>query len=233
MKRLPVLMLAFCILLSLLGCKKNTPADVAEADVFIQSIKNPIDTTQTLYAAVSSIFSYNTMTGVSVVDPNNSTKQLTNYANLGNSFYNDPDYSATQPSLGVYNYTVIFSDGQTKTYTNTLLSATLQPPVITALVKTVRNDSVNITWKAVPNAQAYQLKVTKGTGSNLTQVYYLAPFIDGSATLRPILTIGVPMVTLSAYGEGTYTFEIDALLYESADYTYIQAVGIRTEDFTL
>lgn len=233
MKKLPLFMLVFCILPGLIGCKKATTVDVAAADVFIQSIKNPNDTTQFLYAAVNSIFSYNPMSSVSVVDPGNNTMQLTNYANLGNSFYNDPVYSANLPSFGVYNYTVKFTDGQTKTYTNTLLATTLPPPVITALGKTAKNDSINITWKAVPNAQAYQMKVTKGTGSSLTQVYYLAPFIDGSTPLRSVLTMGVPLSTVSAYGGGTYTFEVDALLYESTDYTYIQAVGISIKDYTL
>ena len=233
MKRLPLLILGFCILLGLIGCKKNTTADVAAADVFIQSTRNVNDTTQILYAVVNSIFSYNPMTSVSVVDPNSTTTQLTNYANLGNSFYNEPVYSANLPSIGVYNYSVKFADGQTKAYTNTLLATTLPTPIITALGKTARNDSVNITWKAVPNAQAYQMKVTKGTGSSLTQVFYLAPFIDGSTPLRPVLPMGVPLSTDSAYGGGTYTFEVDALLYESTDYTYIQAIGISTKDFTL
>jgi len=232
MKILRFLVLGYCILLGLIACKKSTTEDIASADVFIQSIKNPIDTTQTLYAAVSSIFSYSSMTSVSVIDPNNSTKQLTNYANLGNSFYNDPVYSATLPSVGVYNYTVKFSDGQSKAYTNTLLAATLPPPVITSLGKNVANDSINITWKAVANAQAYQMKVTKGTGTSLTQVYYLAPFYDASTPLRPVLTMGVPLVTISAYGTGTYTFEIDAILYETSAYTFIQAVGISTQYFT-
>ena len=233
MKRLPVLVLGFCILMGLIGCKKTTTVDVAVTDVFIQSTKNPNDTTQTVYAAVNSIFSYSPMSSVTVVAPDNSTMQLTNYANLGNSFYNDPVYSATLPPVGVYNYTVKFVDGQTITSTNTLLTTTLPPPVITSLGKSLAADSINVTWKAVPNAQAYQMKVTKGSGTSLTMVFYLAPFIDGSTPLRPVLTMGVPLGTVSAYGGGTYTFEVDAILYESSAYTYIQAVSISTKDYTL
>jgi len=44
--------------------------------------------------------------------------------------------------------------------------------------------------------------------------------------------MGVPLVTISAYGTGTYTFEIDAILYETSAYTFIQAVGISTQYFT-
>ena len=233
MKKLSVLALGFCALVGLIGCNKSAVTDVATADVFVQSTKNPNDTTQTVYAAVSSIFSYNPMSGVTVVAPDNSTMQLTNYANLGNSFYNDPVYSATLPVTGVYNYAVKFQDGQTIAYTNTLLSTTLAPPVITSLSKNMAADSINITWKAVPNAEAYQLKITKGTGASLVVVFYAAPFIDASTPLRSVLTFGVPLGTVSSYGGGTYTFEIDALLYETSAYTYIQAVGVSTKNITL
>ena len=180
MNKLIFITLVFSILLGLNGCKKSTVTDVATADVFVQSTINPNDTTQTVYAVVSSIFSYNPMSSVTVVAPDNSTMQLTNYANLGNSFYNDPVYSANPFQQGVYNYTVKFQDGQTAAYTNTLLPTTIAPPTIKSVSKTLAGDSINLRWNAVPNAEAYQMKITKGSGSSLIVVYYTVPFVDSS-----------------------------------------------------
>ena len=233
MRKLQLTVLGFFILLVFTGCKKATTVDVASADAIIESTKNPADTSQTLYAIVNAVISYNIMTSATVVAPNSSTMQLTNYANLGNSFYNDPVFTTTPPMSGIYNYTVKFQDGQTIAYSNSLLSTTIAPPFIKSLSKTTAGDSINIVWKAVPNAQAYQLKVTKGTGSSMIEVYYAAPFVDASTPLRSILTYGLPMGSVSSYGAGTYTFEIDAMLYETTAYTYIQAIGVTTQNITL
>ena len=232
MRKLQLAALGFFILLGFTGCKKNTTADIGLADVFVQTIKNPADTSQTLYAVVNSVISTNIMTSATVVAPNNSTMQLANYANSGNSFYNDPVYSATSPSPGVYNYSVKFQDGQSMAYSNTLLTTTLPPPFIKSLSKTVLGDSIKIVWKAIPNAQAYTLKVTTGTGASSVLVFYAAPFYDSSTIPKAILTYGLPIGSVS-YGAGIYTFELDALLYESTAYTYVQAIGISTKDITL
>ena len=233
MKKLHLLALSILVLLGFTECKKSTNHDQATADVFIQATKNQNDTSQVVYAAVNSVFSYNQMTSVTAVAPDNTSMTLLNYGNLGNSFYNNPVYIATPPPTGVYTYNVKFSDGQEITLTNTLASNTLLPPRITSLSTNQNADSINISWNAVANAQAYQLKVTKGTGASLIIVYNVPPFMDSSSPLRASLILGVPLSTVSAYGAGAYTFELDALLYETSAFTYIQAIGVSTKDYTL
>ena len=241
MKKLYKFVLVSFILLGLSGCEKATIVDLASADVFIQSIKNPNDTAQVIFAAVHSVFSYNLMSSVSVVapisttSPDSITTQLINYDKMGNSFYNIPVYSTSLPAPGTYTYNVTFKDGQVISFSNTLLYNILLPPNITSLAKNGTADSIDISWDAVANAQAYQVKVTKGTatGPSATQVFYAAPFIDTSNPLRTNLTIGVPLSAIISYGSGIYTFEVDALLYESSAYTYLQAIGTSSKAVTL
>ena len=241
MKKLPLLTIVSFILLGLTGCEKATIVDVATADAFIQSIKNPNDTSQVVFAVVHSVFSYNLMTTVSVeaplsaASPDSISTSLINYAKMGNSFYNHPVYSTSLPTPGTYTYSVTFKDGQVISFNNTLLYNILLPPDITYLAKNATADSVYISWNAVANAQAYQVKVTKGTvtGASATQVFYAAPFKDTSNPPRANLTISVPLSAVTPYGAGTYTFEVDALLYESSAYTYLQAIGTSTKVITL
>ena len=241
MKKLHLITFISFILVSLSGCEKATIVDQATADAFIQSVKNPNDTAQVVFALVHSVFSYNLMTGVNVSAPittgstDTITTNLINYANMGNSFYNNPVYLTSLPTPGAYSYKVTFKDGQVISFTNTLTYNILIPPNITFLIKSAASDSIYISWKAVTNAQAYQIKVTKGTkiGPSATQVFYDAPFIDTSNPLRSNLTVGVPQSALISYGTGTYTFEVDALLYESAVGGSLQAIGTSTQTITL
>ena len=241
MKKLHIIIFIGFILYGLAGCEKATIVDQATADAFIQSIKNPNDTSKIVFALVHSVFSYNLMTSVSVqapvsaASPDSITTNLINYDNMGNSFYNNPVYSASLPTPGAYTYKVTFKDGQVISYSNTLTYNILTPPYITSLAKNATSDSIDISWNAVVNAQAYQVKVTKGTltGASATQVYYAAPFIDLSNPLRTNLTIGVPLSAILSYGTGSYTFEVDALLYESTVGSNLQAIGSSTKVITL
>jgi len=241
MKKLHIILLISFILYGLAGCEKATIVDQATADAFIQSIKNPTDTAQVVFAVVHSVFSYNRMTSVTVIapitaaSPDSITTNLINYANMGNSFYNNPVYSVSLPTPGSYTYDVTFKDGQAISFNNTLTYNILIPPNITFLAKNATPDSIDISWNAVTNAQAYQVKVTKGTltGPSAIQVFYVAPFIDLSSPLRTNLTIGVPLSTVLSYGAGTYTFEVDALLYESTVGGSLQAIGTSTQAITL
>jgi len=241
MKKIYIIIFTSFILFGLAGCEKATIIDQASADAFIQSIKNPADTSKIVFAVVHSVFSYNLMSSVSVMapisatSPDSITTNLINYAKMGNSFYNNPVYSASLPTPGTYSYTVTFKDGQVISFSNTLTYNILIPPNITFLAKNVTPDSIDISWDAVANAQAYQVKVTKGTmtGASATQVFYVAPFIDLSIPLRTNLTIGVPLSTVLSYGTGPYTFEVDALLYESTVGSYLQAIGTATRVITL
>jgi len=232
MKKLHFLTLGILIMLGLVGCEKATVVSTASVDTFIRSIKDPKDTSHVVYSAVHSVFSYNLMSAASVVTPDGLTVTLTDFDKLGNSFYNIPDdssYSLTLPTLGTYNYTVTFKDKEVLTYTNSLSASTLQPPVITGLTQTANSDSVYLSWKAVANAQAYQLKVTKGT----TQVYYLPAFTDASSPAKAVLKVGFAKSLFTSYGSGTFKFEIDGLLFETTDYTYLQAIGAATKNIDL
>ena len=232
MKQLKFLALGTVIMLGLAGCEKTAVTSSASVDTFIRSIKNPKDTTHVLYAAIHSVFSYNLMANSSVISPDGTTFQLTDFDKNGNSFYNAPadsTYSLTLPTLGTYKYTITFKDKEVITYNNTLSSSSLQPPVIVSLFQTTAKDSVYFSFKALAGSQAYQLKITKGT----TQVYYQPAFTDASTPPRTILRLGFATTLFTTYGSGVYTFEVDGMLFESTDYTYLQAIGAAKKDITL
>lgn len=230
MRKLHLLAIVALIMTGLSGCEKATVQNEATGDVFIKSIKNTAGVT--VYTAIHSVFSYNKMTSVSVKTPDSTTIQLKNYENGGNSFYNEPvdaDYLATLPTAGPYVYSVTFSNDEAKTYTNTLASASLLPAVITSLAKTANGDSIYISWNAIANTQAYQLKVMKGT----VMAYFQGAFQDGSVPLKANLRLGIPSTAFSNTGAGTYTFELSGLLFETSAYDYIQAISTATKDIAL
>lgn len=230
MKKLNLLALVALVLFGLSGCEKEKIENVASADVFVKSIKNAQGVT--VYTPIHSVFSYNKMKSVSVTSPGGTALQLTNFENGGNSFFNeaaDADYSATTPTGGIYTYLVKFNDGEEKTYTNTLSATNLLPANITSLAKTANGDSLYITWNAIASTHAYQLKVMKGT----TQVYYRPAFVDGSSPLKASLKLGFLLSSLTTNVNGTYTFELTGLLFESATYDYIQAISTSTKDIAL
>lgn len=218
------------IMLGLSGCEKAKVANDAAADVFVKSIVNAQGAT--VYTAIHSVFSYNKMASVTAQTPAGQSLQLTNYENGGNSFFNEPvdaDYSSTPPTAGSYSYLVKFDDGEEKTLTNSLSSATLLPANITSLVKNASGDSVYISWNAITDTHAYQLKVMKGT----IQTFYRPAFQDGSVPQKASLRIGLPTNAFADIGSGTYTFEITGLLFETTAYDYIQAISTSAKDIDL
>ena len=231
MKKLQLISLAALILLGFSGCEKAKITNQATADVFVKAIKNAQGAT--VYTAVHSVFSYNVMKSVSATSPDGTTKQLTNYENGGNSFFNEPvaaDYSTTIPTIGTYTYLAKFNDGEEITYTNVLSAASILPANITSLAKTANGDSVYIKWDAIATAHAYQLKVLKGT----TQVYYQPAFADASVPLKPNLKLGFRVSNLTSNaGTGTYDFELTGLLFESTTYDYLQAISTSTQSIEL
>ena len=225
-------MLTFIVLIifGMSGCEKATVENQASGDVFVKSIKNASGIT--VYKAVHSVFSYNQMTAVTVQTPEGLTESLNSHDSNGNSFFNEPaesDYVAIAPTTGAYIYTVKFSNDETKTYSNTLTVATIQPALITSLVKSADGDSVYISWNAITSADAYQLKISRGT----TQVYYQPAFQDGSTPLKASLRLGLPLVTVTAGVSGTYTYELTGILFENTDYEYLQAISTSTKDIEL
>lgn len=233
MKKLQFLAIVALIMVGLSGCKKEKVANEAAVDVFVKAIKNAQGAT--VYTVIHSVFSYNTMTSVSVASPDGTIKELTNPGSGGSSFYNipvDADYLQTLPSLaiGIYTYHVKFNDGEEITYTNSLSNLTIQPANITSLAKSANGDSVYVKWDAIPNVNFYQIEITKGT----TQIYYSDKFYDGSTPLKPNLRLGFNLYNLnSAGGTGTFTFNINGLLYETTAYSYLQATSTSSSDITL
>lgn len=231
MKKLHLLALMALIMLGLSGCEKATVTNEAYPDVFVKAIKNTQGAT--VFTTIHSVFSYNTMSSVSVTSPGGTSQSLKNYENAGYSFYNEPaeaDFSTTTPTAGTYAYTVKFNDGEEKPYTNSLTSSYLLPPNITSLTKSTNGDSIYFKWDAVANTNAYQLKVMKGTKI----VYSPNAFADSSNPLKAKLNIVIPITTILLDGTGTYTFELSGLLLESTnDNLHLQAIGTSTKDITL
>jgi hypothetical protein len=230
MKKLHYLALIALILIGLSGCEKGSDTNVATADAFVKSIKNAQGAT--VFAVIHSVFSYNGMTSVKVTGPDGTVKQLTNYENGGISFYNEPvdaDYSATIPTAGTYTYLVTFKNGEEITYTNALSSNAILPAIITSLAKTTKGDSVYISWNAIANTHAYQIKVTQGT----TVIYSSSPFVDNSSPKQSNLKVGFSLNSLTSNVAGTYTFSLGGLLYETTAYDYLQAISTTTQNIVL
>ena len=227
MRKLFFLAIGAIIMLSLGSCEKATVVSQASADVFIKSIKDPKDTSHVVYAAIHSVFSYDLISSASVVSPDGVTTQLVDFDKSGNSFYNSPadsTYSLSLPPLGTYQYTVTFKDKEVITYTNSLSTSAVLPPRITSLTKSADADSVYLTWKGVSDAQFYQIVITQGAN----QVGYIKPF--GFSGNPSVQGYGWP---ISFFTSGTYTFELDALLFESAGSGYLQALGASKKKITL
>jgi hypothetical protein len=229
MKKLHLLALVILIMFGLSGCEKKVVTDTATADVFIKALTN--DQGVTVYAAVHSVFSYNVMKSVSVVAPDGTQSQLLNYQNAGYSFYNEPasaDYLPTIPTIGVYTYTVTFNDGTVSTYTNSLSNASILPSTVT-LSKSAAGDSVYISWTAITNVDTYRLEVKNGTA----QAFYADGLADNNIPKRAFLKVGFVKSALTSGISGTYTFTLSGFLYESSDFSYLQATTSTTKQIAL
>ncbi len=230
MKKINTLATFVALILTLTSCQKTAVVSVAAVDSFIKVIRNPADTSKLIYGLVNSVFSYNTMISAKVITPDSATIQLTDFSSSGNSLYKMPsdlEFKSAVPTSGNYAYTVNFKDGETTTYTNSVSPSTLEPVRIVSLVKSAGADSVILSWKANTNAQAYSLKITCGPN----QVYFQNPFTDNSG--NGVLKLGFPITNAIFSVRGTYTFEIDDLLFESTDMTSIQSVGAAKKDIAL
>ena len=236
MNKFSLLVLGIAIMIGFTRCEKGTVVSEATADVFIQSIKNPKDTSFTVYAAIHSVFSYNLISSASVVTPEGITLQLTDYEKLGNSFYNAPPdstYSPIPPTLGSYTYTVTFKDKEVLSYTNSLSSTFISPPTITSLVQSADKDTVYMSWKTVSNADGYQIKITKldTITKVVTQVRYISPFNDSTTPPKSSLTLGIPISYFSSSLNSSekYSLQLDALLFENTVNSLLQAMGTTSK----
>jgi hypothetical protein len=219
MNKMPWCVLGLMLLFGLSACQQTTVVDVATTDAFIKTIINQGDT---LFGLAHSAFSYNRMSSVSVKTPAGDSIPLTGIADGGLSIYKDPsvalgEYSKVLPIAGLYTYDVTFKDKTQRVLSNTLGADFLAPAVIDSLVKSGDGQSVILKWSAVPGAQLYQIRVTKGNTEVIPATLY-SPAEE--------LAVQFPITSFSRYSPGTFTIELDALLYESADLLLLQAMGI-------
>lgn len=218
--------LGILVLFGLLACEKATVTNVATADVFVKTIINKGDT---LFGVAHSVFSYNKMSSVSVKSPSGDSIPLPGNVDGGISIFKDPsltseDYNKVLPLTGIYTYNVTFKDKTQQVYTNALGANFLLPAVIDSLVKSQDGLSVLLKWRKVEGAQFYQVRVTKGNSEIIP-----AELISQEAELK----FELPISSFSRYSPGTFTIELDALLYESTNYSQLQALSISYGSITL
>jgi hypothetical protein len=214
------------VLITFSRCEQTTVTDVASADAFIKTIVNQGDT---LFGVAHSVFSYNGMTSVSVKSPDGDSIQLPGITGNGISIYKDPsltagDYSKTLPSDGVYKYDVTFRDKSTQALNNTLGADFILPAVIDSLGLSPDGQSVVLKWNPVQNAQFYQIRVTKGNAEVIPAKLY-SP--EGG------LEVQFPISFFSSYKPGTFTIELDGLLFESTAYLLLQAMSVTNGSLIL
>jgi hypothetical protein len=211
------ILLAIMGVITFYSCNKvETYSDVA-ADVFVSSTReNNVDS----YKAVFSAISYSKMTSVTVDGPNGSSVSLVDESGDGLSFTRDTTLngetvSHVAPPAGIYTFHVNFADGSQKTYTNTLSSDILLPPVIDSLYRKPDGVSLRLKWKPVTGADDYQMRISCGHNEILPWMAF------GSSTQ---LFYQQYISTFSPWLPGTITFEIRGAKHES-DRNYMQAIS--------
>lgn len=214
------------------ACEQATITDVATADVFIKTIINQGDT---LFGVAHSVASYNRMSAVSVKSPAGDSIPLPGIADGGISIYKNPtlaagDFKKNHPLAGIYTYDVTFKDKTVQVLTNTLGADFLPPPVIVSLAKSSDGQSVMLLWQPVPAAQLYQIRVTSGNNEVIPAQLYTA---TTTTATTGALEVSFPIASFSRYMPGTFTVELDALLFESSDLLLLQAMGISNGTITL
>lgn len=226
MERIKLSVLAILILSGLSSCRKQAASDDAIVDVFVKSVSL---SGHPYFGLTHLVSGTDAMKSVTVLTPDAVTDSLTAYdaSNLYYDLFPTFDvggYTPNLPTSGVYTYKIKFNDGIEKTFTNTLSSSYLLPAANLSLAKTLDGNSVSVTWSPVTGAQAYQLIVTKG-GITVFSSAFINPSLNTNTNL--------PISNLSAYAPGTFTFELDAVSFESSDFKLVQAVSASTADIDL
>jgi hypothetical protein len=206
------------------SCDKGTVTNQAIADAFIKSLIYQGDT---LYGVAHSVVSYNGIKQASVRTPEGDTLLLPSKTDNGISFYKEPafqngDLTVVPPNSGTYSYRVTFRDNTQSTFTNTLGGNYLRPVRIDSLNRL--NQSVVLRWDPVPDAQGYQIRIVKGNSEVIAAKVYFE--------LDP-LRLEYPISSFSPYLPGTFTVEVDALLFESSAHQQLQAISVSTASVDL
>jgi len=220
-----ILLLLFIIFV-FSSCEKTTVTNKATADVFIKSIVYQGDT---LFGIAHSVFSYNGISQVSVKNPQGDTLLLTSKVDDGISFFKDPsinsgDFSTSLPGSGLYSYRVTFKDKTQTTYTNTLGANSLLPAKIDSFDRSADGQFIVLKWNPVNEAQGYQVRIVKGN----TEVIPAKSYYE----LNP-LRVQFPVSTFTSFSPGTFTVELDALLFESAAHQQLQALSVSKDSIQL
>ncbi len=214
------------ILLGLLSCKKDKPIDLADADVYVNSV---LSDGEPVFGLSHRVVGYAAMTAVTVESPGGTTDQLSAYDAGKTIFYSDPvlqlgTYSSTPPEPGTYSYSVTFQDGTEKVFTNELSALYLLPPTIISINKSTSGQSVIISWEPVTGAQYFQVSIYKD-GSFVSYGPGFAPPNGNS--------FEVSLSYIPSYTPGTYTFQLGAMLYESDGSGKVQAVSSASQSIDL
>jgi hypothetical protein len=212
------------------ACEQATITDVATADAFIKTIISQGDT---LFGVAHSVVSYNRISAVSVKSPAGDSIPLPGIVDGGISIYKNPtlaagDFKKVPPLSGIYTYDVTFKDKTVQVLTNTLGADYLLPPLIVSLAKSSDGQTVILVWNPVPGAQLYQIRVTSGNNEVIPAQLYTA-----STAATGALEVPFPIASFSRYMPGTFTVELDALLFESSSLLLLQAMGISNGTITL
>lgn len=219
-------LLVIMILLVISSCKKAEPVNDLTADVFIRSLT---DNGQLAFSTVFSVTSSNTISKVTVDIPGGSSFYLTDRDGTGTAFFKDTSmagsaYSQVPAVAGIYNYHVTFTTGEEKLYTNALSGDYLLPPTIDSLYKKPDGMTLRLKWEPVAGAQAYQIRISSGQN----QILPWREFVDPSGMYTEHL-----ISDFAYYLPGTVTFELRAVLYESADHKYVQSVSYTLKSIDL
>ncbi len=214
------------LVLVLISCKKDKLNDIADADVYVKTIFND---GEPVFGIVHYVFGYSKMSSVIVEFPGGTEDQLTAYDSGKTVYYLEPliglgTYSGTPPTHGTYTYKVTFESGIQKSFTNELGTSYLLPPTITSLVKSSGSQSVTMSWEPLTGAEYFQLSITQ----NGTTLYTSNPFSPPSNN-----TIEIPLSFIPSYTPGVYTYQLDAVIYESISSGKIQAISSASTSIDL
>jgi len=214
------------ILAGFSACEQTTVTNVATADAFIKTIINQVDT---LFGVAHSVVSYNRILSASVKSPSGDSIALPGNADAGISIYKEPsvssgDYSKSLPLAGTYTYDVTFKDKTKQVLNNTLGADFLLPAEIDSLGLATDGQSIVLKWNPVQGAQFYQIRVTIGNTEVIAAKLYSA---------EQGLEVQFPISYFSRYMPGTFTIELDGLLFESTTYSLLQAMSVSYGSITL
>ncbi|MEI6275155.1 MAG: hypothetical protein WCP08_04150 [Prolixibacteraceae bacterium] len=225
---------AAIVLFSVLAsCNKSVEVSTEVfTDSYIHSVFNTKDTVESkrypVYSVMHSAFSYSKLGSVKVSGSSGSMVTLKDFGGTGFSFYTPVDtsiYKSTVPAAENFIYNVVYSSGEAKAQTETILAKSLAPARNLNAVKT--STDIQVTWKPVTNAEAYKIRVQSEnlTTKALTLIYesdFLVP-LDLTASL----SLSFPIVNFLQILDTNLYFEISAFVFQQNHETY-QAVSETT-----